>query len=350
MADPSGTSAAEPKVTIRQVAVLAGVSPSAVSHVFNGRSDIAPATKERILAAAAELNWRPAAAALALAAARTRTFGYVVLRDPDLVRGDPFFVDVISGVQRALAEGHYNLLVRLVSTREEELDTYRKLSQARQVDGFLLVDHRAEDPRYRIIAEAGLSGVAIGRPFPGCPFPAVTADPADAGMTEALRELARLGHRSIGYVGGPEEFASARFRRERVEQAAAEAGLVLLTRSDRTEREAVAEATRALLSGESRPTAIVYSNDLMAMWGMAAAEDAGFRVPQDLSVLGHDDAPFAGFTRPSLASVHVDVSALADAAARTLIAVTAGEPVPPSATAGSRFERRDSIAEAPRPS
>ncbi|GAB3752391.1 LacI family DNA-binding transcriptional regulator [Microlunatus parietis] len=335
------------RVTIRDVAERAGVSPSAVSHTFNGRADIGAVTRERILAAARDLNWRPAAAALALAAARTQTIGYLVNRDPVRVRSDPFFVDILAGMQSVLAPAHYNVLARIVSSRDEELEAYRNLTQRRQVDGFVLVDHQDSDPRYAIIRDAGLPAVAVGRTPAECPFPAVASAPDEPGLREAVTVLAGLGHRRIAYIGGPAEFAYSQFRLQRVENAADEAGLELLLRSCSFAQPEVARVTRELLGLAARPTAILFSNDWMAIWGMAEAQDAGLNVPDDLSVVGHDDAPFAALARPALASVQEDVVQLADLAARTLLSLIAGDEPEPAEPPPTVFLARDSVAGPP---
>jgi DNA-binding LacI/PurR family transcriptional regulator len=332
------------RVTIRQVAERAGVSTSAVSHTFNGRADIGEATRERIMAAARDLNWRPTAAALALAASRTQTVGYIVRRDPDRVRSDPFFVDVFAGMQTALAAQHYNLLARIVPTADEEIEAYHNLSQRRQVDGFVLVDHQADDPRYPIIVEAGLAAVAIGRTAGDCPFPAVVSDPTEPGLREAFRTLAGLGHHRVGYVGGPNDFVHSAFRLDRVREAASDAGTTLLEQTTTYTSDGSAAATRALLRTAAPPTAIVYTNDWMALWGAAEAQAMGIRVPEDLSIVGHDDAPFAAHARPALATVREEVASLADNAARMLLALIAGEELPDLPAPPTRFLPRESIA------
>jgi len=336
-----------PRITIRDVAELAGVSTSAVSHAFNGRTDIGKAARQRIMEAAAELNWRPAAAARALAAAGTRTVAYVVRRDPDQVDSDPFFLPIIAGIQSALAAKHYNLLVRIVKSRDDELETYRMFCQGRQVDGFFLVDHQVDDARYPIITAAGLSAVAIGRPHAGCPFRVIASDPGDTGLSEAIMALLERGHQRIAYVGQPENFSYSLFRRQHVEEQVALAGQSLIVRNSEPNQGSCTAATTELLMLQNRPTAIIYGSDLMALWGMAAADSAGLAVPQDLSITGHDDAPFAALVSPSLTSVHQDVLSLADVAARTLLCIIEGDPIPTAVVPSTSFVLRESIGQAP---
>lgn len=335
------------RTTISDVARRAGVSKSAVSHVFNGRDDIAPQTRQRILDAADELGWLPAASASALAVSRTATVGYVVAGDPERLRLDPFFVDVITGVQTVLTSRGYNLLVRIVRTEEEELETYRRLVSARQVDGVMLINHQRHDRRYRLLKDAGIPAVAIGRPWRDCPFPHV-APADDAGLVAAIELLAAQGHRRIAYVAGPAKFAHSAYRQRLFGQVMARLNLPVPrpVRTDYAEA-AAKEVTTALLRRRQRPTAIVYSNDWLALWGMSAVAALGLDVPGDVSVVGHDNLPVAAWAHPPLTTVGFDVAELADVAATTLLDLVDGKDPDPPETSPTKLVARSSTAPPP---
>lgn len=333
------------RITIADVAQRAGVSKSAVSHVVNGRDDISPAVRDRIRAAAAELGWQPAAAALALAGSRTRAIGYVVRRDTGQIRTDPFFGEVVAGVQPVLTQALYTLLVSVVSTVEEELIVYRRLVDAHQVDGFLLIDHRNDDPRYAVITESGLPAVAIGHPHQDTPFPAVTATPK--AVAEAVTMLAGLGHRQLGYVAAEPEFLHSGLRQRQVQQAAETLSLPSVdTRHAVSTPEGAAAATTALLSRDPRPTAILYASDWLAMWGIDTVHNAGLRVPEDISVVGYDNIPSAAHFRPALTTIHADVDELASTAASMLLDLIEGRQTQ-NADTSAQLVVRESTGPAP---
>ena len=151
--------------TISDVARSAGVSKGAVSFALNDRPGVAPETRDRILAAAAELGWTPSHRARALAASRALAVGLVIARPPETLGADPFFPSFIAGIESTLSPLGQALLLQVVPDRDRELDGYRKLAADGRVDGVFLTDLRVDDPRPDLLAELGLPAVWIG---PSC--------------------------------------------------------------------------------------------------------------------------------------------------------------------------------------
>ncbi len=303
--------------TIADVARLAGVSPSAVSFVFNNRPGLSDETRERILTAAREVGWQPSRTARALSRGRAMAFGLVLTREPQLIGDDPFFSTFIAGVESVLAERGDGLMLN-VTVPAEEAATYRRLAADHRVDGVVLTDLRVDDPRPALVASLRLPAVVLGdREFAGglC---AVDLDDRPA-FRAAVRHLVRLGHRRIAHVAGPPEFRHAQRRHEAWAEALAEAGLPPgpVVAGGFTARGG-ARATRHLLSLHPRPTAVVYGNDLSAIAGIAVAQQAGLSVPGDLSVVGYDDTPLAAYTHPRLTTARADTFRWGAVAARTL--------------------------------
>src|SRR5215213_3638 len=214
--------------TIDDVAARAGVSSAAVSFAVNGRPGVGEETRRRILAAVEELGWRPSASARALTEARARAVGLLLARSVDQLEVDPFFVRFLAGVERALARSDHDLVLRVAE--RIELGTYERLAGAGRVDGFLLCDVEVEDPRFGLLADAGLPVVVAGHPVSPCPFPAVETEHAD-GMRLVVEHLLELGHRSIGFAGGPEHYEHVQARlaawRETLVAAGVEPGPVV---------------------------------------------------------------------------------------------------------------------------
>ncbi|MFD7921929.1 LacI family DNA-binding transcriptional regulator [Streptomyces sp. NPDC059740] len=336
------------KPTIADVARRAGVSRATVSFVLNGRPGVAEGTKARVLAAAEGLGWTPSRQARALSLGKAGAYGLVLARDPEQIGADPFFPAFIAGVEAVLGRRGDGLMVH-VTTPEREQDVYRRLAAEQQVDGVLLTDLRRDDPRPPLVREVGLPAVVVGQPEWGGGLTAVSLDDEPA-YAAAVRRLAELGHRHIAHVEGPQDLLHARRRRRAWETTLRALGLpegpVL---PGGFTPEGGAQATRELLSGRAEPpTAIVYGNDLAAMAGLSVAQELGVRVPEQVSLVGYDDAPLTRYSYPPLASARADARGWGEAAARALDAVIADGTAAHVQLPPAQFVPRASIGPAPR--
>jgi DNA-binding LacI/PurR family transcriptional regulator len=329
--------------TIEDVARLAGVSKGAVSIALNGQAGVADTTRARISDAARTLNWRPSLHARALLASRSFALGLVMARPPELLAADPFFPAFIAGVESILASRGLALVLQVVEPATEAA-SYRRLAHEGRVDGVLLTDLRIDDPRFTWLTELELPAVAVGRPSPGCPFPWLDTGDRE-GVRQAVRHLIALGHRRVAHVGGAAGYVHSVARRRAWEDELQAHGLEpeLFVAGDFT-GEGGATATRQLLDNRPRPTAIIYANDLMAIAGMSAAVEAGLALPDQLSVIGVDDIPLAAHVRPALTTVRQDATDWGRAAARSLVALVEGEPLPPLTLAPVTFVERSSTS------
>jgi DNA-binding LacI/PurR family transcriptional regulator len=309
------------RTTITDVARRAGVSVGAVSFALNGRPGVGPATRTRILEAARELDWRPSVPARALSRSRALSLGLVMLRSPELIGADPFFPQFMAGVETTLAARGYSLTLLVATDQESETEGYRRLAGEGRVDGVFLTDLRGADRRFDLIRDLSLPAVAIGPPVPDCPFPSVSVDDS-VGVRDAVRYLAALGHKRIGYVHGTPGYVHTESRHAAWRIALRDAGLRPgpVEAGDFT-GPGGAKATRRLLKLPDPPTAIVYANDIMAISGIGAAHQLGVRVPEDLSVVGFDDVPLAAHVSPPLTTVRQEVVPWGRAAADVLVAV-----------------------------
>ncbi|HET6550901.1 MAG TPA: LacI family DNA-binding transcriptional regulator [Solirubrobacter sp.] len=323
-ADAGRRDAPRRRPTIADVARRAGVSAAAVSFAVNDRPGVSSGTRERILAAARELGWRPSASARALTEARTRAVGLVLARDAAQLEVDSFFVRFLSGIERALTAADYALLLQLVpGGAGAALPAYERLAAAGRVDGFLLTDVEIDDPRFALLDGAGVPVVLAGRPAGECPFPWVETRHAE-GIAAPVEHLAELGHERIGFLGGREEFEHVREREACWRGALAAAGLPIGPRVHAAED--LRAAALALL--DEGPTAIVCASDVLAMAAVLAAGSRGLGVPADVSITGFDDSPLAALASPALTSVRVDYAEFGEAATGALLAQIGGEPAP----------------------
>ena len=152
----------------------AGVSKGAVSLALNGRPGVSDATRLRIAASAEALGWRPSARARALSESRARAIGLIIARPPFQLGSDPFFAQLLAGVEAELAEAGYVLVLSVVSDPVVEEATYRRLVADGRVDGVLLTDARTDDPRYALVLELGLEAVVVGHPDAASGLPGVS--------------------------------------------------------------------------------------------------------------------------------------------------------------------------------
>jgi DNA-binding LacI/PurR family transcriptional regulator len=300
--------------TIDDVAARAGVSSAAVSFAVNGRPGVGEDTRRRILAAAEELGWRPSASARALTEARSRAVGLLLSRSLDQLEVDPFFVRFLAGIERTLARSDHDLVLRVAE--EIEPVAYARLAASGRVDGFLLCDVEVDDGRFELLAEAGVPAVVAGHPVSPCPFPWVETAHAD-GMGLVVDHLLGLGHRAIGFVGGPAHYEHVQARlavwRATLEDAGVEPG-------------PVAHEPGTLFDGSV--TAIVHTSDGLAATALGAARERGISVPAEMSITGFDDSPLAALAAPPLTSVRVDYASFGEGAAAALLASIGGEPLP----------------------
>lgn len=311
--------------TIADVARRAGVSKGLVSFALNDRPGVSAETRQRILAVADELGWRPSLRGRSLSSDRAFALGLVLARDPDIIAGDPFFPAFISGVESVLAPAGQALVLSMVESEDAESRTYRQLASNGRVDGVIISDLRAADARIALVRELGLSAVTLGKPDVSSPFPAVTVDDAE-GIHASVSHLADLGHTRIAHVGGPETMLHGSRRRDSFRLAMRERGLGddLVVETDFSAAQG-ATATRRLLERADRPTAIVYSNDPMAIAGLGVAQRAGLDVPGDLSITGFDGSEVGRYLHPSLTTVSTSARRWGVAAASALLHLIEGE-------------------------
>lgn len=310
---------AKRRPTIADVARRVGVSKSLVSFVFNDRPGVAPETRERILAAAREMGWRPRPSARSLSTKRSFALGLVLRRDASVLAADAFFPAFIAGVETVLADDGQVLVLSVVADADAELRTYRNLARDHRVDGVFLTDIRLADSRLDLLIELGLPAVTLGRPEPTAPFPSVDLDD-QLGVRQTVDHLRALGHRRIGYVAGDVDMLHGRRRRASFVAAMRGAGLATDMIED-TDFSAAAGAlaTQRLLERNPRPTAIVYASDPMAVAGLGIVHGQGLRSPEDLSVAGFDGTDISRHIFPTLTTVDSDPLAWGREAASTLL-------------------------------
>jgi len=313
--------------TIADIAQRAGVSKGAVSYALNGQPGVSEATRQRIIAIAREIGFNPNSAARALSGASARAVGLTICRPARILSIEPWFMGLISGFEAELSARGFALTLQVVATPEDEIEVYRRWWGERRVDGVFVTDLRKDDIRIPVLQELQLPAVVIGGPGGTGSIAQLWSDDAGA-VTEAVRYLVALGHRRIARVGGLPDLMHTQTRTKAFEEVCRSLNLgeAVTAPSDYTGEEG-GRATRRLLIGTERPTAIIYDNDVMAVAGLAVAQEMGLNVPADLSIVAWDDSPLCSLVHPPLTALSRDISEYGAHAARQLLAAVDGERV-----------------------
>jgi DNA-binding LacI/PurR family transcriptional regulator len=311
--------------TITDIARIAGVTKAAVSFALNGQPGVSVATRERILAIAEEIGFEPNSAARALSDGRAGAYGLVIDRPARLLGMEPFFMQLISGIQAELSGGHTALLLATAEDQAAEIAMYRSWWAQRRVDGVFIVDLQIGDKRVPVLEKLRMPAVVIGTPAGAGALSAVWQDDA-AAMRTVVEYLTGLGHTRLARVTGIPRFWHTKIRTDAFMAAAKSAGAdSVCVEADYT-GEHGATATRRLLRSRRPPTAILFDNDIMAVSGLGAAQKMGIEVPADLSIVAWDDSPLCELVHPPMTALTRDVAAYGAHAAQTLIQVIGGTP------------------------
>lgn len=318
-------------VTIREVARRAGVSIATVSYVLNESAPISEETRARVMAAAAELGYRPSALARSLRVRQSHTIGYSwhhVPRDHWHPILDPF---LYSMAQAAEAQG-YHILTFAQPADGDPWRPYQELMLTGRVDGFILSETNRDDPRIRYLLDHDFPFVAFGRANEEWDFPYVDVDNA-AGTRMAVKHLVELAHRRIAVIAWPEDSLTGSYRLQGYLEGMATAGLPVgpawVVRTENSEA-AGRQAMQMLLAlpPDRRPTAVVTMSDLMAIGAMNALYEAGLQPGRDVSVVGFDDVPMAQYLRPPPTTLRQPIAEVGARVVEMLLRLIRGEPLP----------------------
>jgi DNA-binding LacI/PurR family transcriptional regulator len=334
------------RVTISDIAARAGVSKGAVSFALNDRPGLSVETRQRILGIARELGWYPNRAARALSAARAHAYGLVIARPAKTLAFEPFFMELVSGVEAELAARSVALALRLTESLDEEIDVYRRWWAERRVDGVFVVDLRVDDPRPAELARIGLPAVVVGGPLGRTELPAVWHDDASV-LADVVRHLAELGHTRVARVAGVPDFVHTAARTAAFRRIGRALSLSARVVSTDFTPESGARATRRLLSDAEPPTAILYDSDLLAVTGLGVAQQLGYAVPGDLSIVAWGDSLLCHVVHPPLTAVTRDIPAYGVAAAERLCALVEEEETGDYETPRGELTVRQSTGAAP---
>ena len=339
-------------VTIKHVAADAGVSLQTVSRVINNEANVRPEMQERVQASIDKLGYVPSIAAQRMSGSRS----YLILALNDRERtieawkareGSDWVDQMLMGGMLKCAEHGYRLIFELVDTADDLVEKEIKGAiAALQPDGVILTPPHSENPLITgLLEQHHIPFARIGARGDGDGISLTMGDSNMAAL--ATRHLIAKGHERIGLIAGPERYSVSSRRVQGWEDAMAEAGLStegLCQRGDFS-FESGEVAARRLLSSGKRPTAIIASNDQMAMATNAVAHAMGMRVPGDLSLISFDNTPVVRFVQPALTAIDQPVAEVTSRAVELLIAANRGEELPPMpVVVEGKLIERESVA------
>jgi DNA-binding LacI/PurR family transcriptional regulator len=303
------------KVTLRDVAQRVGLAPGTVSAVLNNAPSaraIPEHTRQRIQAAALELNYRPNFLARSLRKKRTYTVGLIIEEI-----GDAYGSLVISGVEACLRKHNYFFLTVIHRHDPAMLREYSQLLLERGVEGFITVDTSLQEPpplpTVSVAGHRALKGVTN-----------IVLD-QERGARVALEHLLALGHRKIAFMKGQPRSSDAEDRWNAVRKVAHELGLemdkdlIVNLEFDDPSPQVGYPFVKELLTRQKPFTALFAYNDISAIGAIRAIREEDLRIPQDVSVVGFDDIPWAAYHTPSLTSVRQPLGKMGEIAAETVI-------------------------------
>ena len=287
---------------ILQVAKRAGVSTATVSRVINGSSKVREETSERVRRVIAELNYVPNTSARNLRIGRSELFGLIV---SDIK--NPFFPDLIDHFEELAASQGIDVIFTHTNYDSHRLATCVRRLVERNVDGIAVMTSEVDEPAIELATRRRIPVVLLNQPLLKSKYGDVSVD-YSRGYREAVEHLKQLGHRAIAYLAGPSDLSSVQRRQRAFQAAARKSGIQIAEEhffAGNMRVESGREAMEKLLRTESRPTALVTANDVMAVGALQGAIAAGLRVPEDISIIGFDDLPIATMMHPELTTIHL---------------------------------------------
>ena len=341
-------------VTIKHVAADAGVSLQTVSRVINSEPNVRPEMKNRVQASIDKLGYVPSIAAQRMSGSRSYLILAINDRDRTIAdwqarQGTDWVDQMLLGGMLKCAELGYRMIFELVDTHSDHVE--RELLgaiAALQPDGIILTPPHSDNPQIvALLDQQKIPFVRIGSKQNGMGIPVSMDDEGSA--RQAARYLIERGHRRIGFIAGSSEYDLSGWRVDGWRETMVAAGLDtagLLAEGDFSYASGEV-AARCLLDRPDRPSAIIASNDQMALATLDVARSLGLSIPHDLSLISFDNTPLVHFTQPPLTAIDQPIAATASRAVELIIAAQNGDDAPQALTiVPAQIIERESVAPA----
>ena len=309
-------------VTIKDVAALAGVSPSTVSRTCKNNPSISEETKERVRKAMAELGYEPNFQASNLASQNSRTIGIILPASAKEVYENSFYLEAIQGISHYCNGRQYMTTIVTGQDEAEILNAVRSMSRSGKVDGFIILYSKKEDPVIDYLFNEGLLYILIGKATQYTNQTIYIDNDNLLAGREATEYLYQLGHRRIAYLGSDSSLMFSADRKAGYQLALASHQLPVRPEycvEVKNVSENNEEAIRGLLMQKDRPTAILVSADILAVSLERVCLENHLAIPEDLSIISFNNSLFARLTSPQLTSIDIGAGQLGSEAASQII-------------------------------
>ena len=331
------------KVTIKAIADAAGVSPATVSRVLNDKRNVRPEIAERVKEVMAALEYRPNEIARGLVNGKTSTLSVVV---PDI--DNPFFSKICKAIQDTIGENEYSLfLYNTNGVLDREKEIVKELASKLIKGVFLVAPRTPARDIVNLCRRFDVFPVVVDARVENYRLPAVWVDNTTA-FIEATEHLIKNGHSRIGFIAGPRNVANSKDRLQGyilgLQKHGIEKEETLIYESDYTIAGGYKAAKYMFEKIKTPPTALVCSNDLMAVGAMVYLRERGIKIPDEVSVIGCDDIDVAGSLYPPLTTIVQPIYKLGEVAAQLMLQYMSTGELPPSVILHAKLVVRESTS------
>ena len=309
--------------SISDVAALAGVSETTVSHALTGRRPVSAATRARVRSAIDELGYRPNRLASGLRSQRTHTTALII---PDI--SNPFYPAVARGLQDALSSDGYQYFICSTDGKSHVEESFLADAIDRRVDGIVFAPSHTNDLPASLMSPSGIPTVLLSSSAElpleafGQPSMDIVRGNDERGMQTAAQYLLDQGHTRISFINAPLDTGPAARRFDGFTAAMASAGIALnnsLLATTSFTRDGGSAGLAKLLSAAEPPTAVLCGNDLIAIGALDLARERGIPVPKELAIVGYDDIDAANLVSPALTTVNNPAREIGHACGKLLL-------------------------------
>jgi len=308
-------------VTIKDIARVAGVSPSTVSRVISNHSRISKSTSDKVKKIMEEMGYHPNVMAKNLASRSTKTLAIVLPRPAEELFQDFFFGELLRGILAHSTKAGFDMLLSAASSPSDEEETISRLVKGGRVDGVILLSSREDDPLIYLLSEQNFPTVLIGRTNKVNNIITVDTDNEEAAF-DATSHLINQGHKRISFVNGPHNLTVSRDRLAGYKLAMKKANLDIhpdwIIEGDLLQQSGY-RGLSLVMNMNNRPTGMVVIDDVTSFGVIRGLEELGFEVPRDVSLVSFNNIALAEHASPPISSVDIGTYQLGYSASHLLI-------------------------------
>ena len=306
-------------LTIKDIAKIANVSNATVSRVINNSPNVKEETKKKVLETIEALDYHPNTLARGMRINKTYTIGLLMA-----TLTNPFYAETAKTIVDTANQCGYTIILCITNNDPKKQKEYIKILQERKVDGFLFASVLTQDKPVKELIKSKIPYMLFNRRFSSNKNINYVVQDNAAGTKMAVEHLMKLGHKRIAFIRGNRNFSTAVERFNGYQQALEENGFdynedIIVNGEYDTEK--TIKATKALLALPTPPTAIVASNDLMALSAIEVIVSSKLRIPDDIALIGYDDVDMAGHSLIQLTTIAQNKTFMANIATQTLIKI-----------------------------